>query len=134
MSKRPSVAQMVEMTAELIDLEEHRDKRAGQAVTASPGLVRKKPERFVPMYDFDWAQQAFRTSIYAVGVASWLLYKRAVNESNSFAFHYSSLMKEVGVNRWFVGRAMKSLESAGLIKVTRHRGKHPEVEIIDYVK
>ena len=77
-----------------------------------------------------WLARAFPLPGRAlhIGVALWFWagIKRSARVTLSVG-----QMAELGMSRWSVYRALAALESAGLVAVDRHRGRHPVVTILD---
>jgi hypothetical protein len=88
---------------------------------------------FIRTMPLAWIQAAspIKGKALAVGVAIW--YQAGLKKSQRVKLP-SSLLRAFGINRHSGYRALRELERAGLLKVERHRGGCPVVEIIDRVE
>ena len=78
----------------------------------------------------DWIETASKLSgkALSVGIAIWFL--SGVTKSNVVKLS-SSLLRRMGVKRTTGYRALRNLETAGLVSVVRHKGRNPIVAIIE---
>lgn len=78
----------------------------------------------------DWIVKAsrLRSKALAVGLAIWF---EAGRRNRSEVKLGQFALRRFGFERRAVYRALKALESAGLVSVERHRGRHPVVTIQD---
>ncbi len=86
-------------------------------------------EPYIRRTPLTWIQRAgaLRGKALATGVAIW--YRSGLEKSPRVRLP-ASILREFGVGRYSGYRALRALESAGLVKVERHRGRCPVVEII----
>jgi DNA-binding MarR family transcriptional regulator len=114
-----------------------------QSPTGEKSLVwDKATKRFVPYGDqrkiekflkgpvpWPWLEEASHLPGKAlqVGLCLW----RLAGSTNSMTIKLSNTeVAALGVKRDAKSRALKHLETAGLVKVERHRGKFPRVTIV----
>ncbi len=119
MSKRnPEVAPIPELRVTLAQL--RNEKTAVGADARNRCLLspfRSRTGRSQPGGEF----------IFAGGMAIW--YRSGLERSSRVRLP-ASLLRDFGVGRYSGYRALRALESAGLVLVVRHRGRCPVVEII----
>jgi hypothetical protein len=90
---------------------------------------KKTKDKFVkvPLW---WAEQAMQvTRSPKAMVCIWLLHLSWDQGTRTFRLPNERL-KVRGVSRFAKSRALQELEAAGLIRVTRERGKSPEVTLL----
>jgi ribosomal protein S19E (S16A) len=91
-----------------------------------PGKDRDKFVQ-VPLWWAELATQATRTPKAMVCI--WLLHLAWAAHSKTFRLPNERLQVR-GVSRYAKRRALQELEKAGLIQVTRERGKSPTVSLL----
>jgi hypothetical protein len=95
----------------------------------APSKARSSHDKFVkvPLW---WAEQAARaTRTPKAMVCIWLLYLSWTNHSCTFRLPNERLRVR-GASRFTKARVLRELEAAGLIRVTRARGKSPVVTLL----
>jgi hypothetical protein len=104
-------------------------RTAGDLAIKSTASKVKAVDKFVkvPLW---WAEQAARaTGTPKAFVWVWLLHLSWKAKSNTFPLPNGQL-RDRGVNRLTKHRALRELEVAGLIQVTRKTGKTPVVTLL----
>jgi hypothetical protein len=95
----------------------------------APNKARSSNDNFVkvPLW---WAEQAARaTRTPKATVWIWLLYLSWTSRSRTFRLPNERLQVR-GASRFTKARVLRELETAGLIQVTRDRGKSPVVTLL----
>jgi hypothetical protein len=108
-----------------------QDKPLDQFYYRPKAFPKKKRRKFlkgpIPWYWLSRAAQQPGKALH-IGIAIWFLAgvkcKQTVHLSNIF-------VKDLGVKRNAKYDALRTLESAGLISVERHRGRSPVVTILE---
>lgn len=93
----------------------------------------RKGEKFLKgPIPLTWLQHAAALpgKALAVSVAIWFLAGISNNRTVKLS---GKLLRNFGLNRWAGYRALNALESAGLVKVNRRRGRCPEVTLVGEV-
>jgi len=82
----------------------------------------------------DWLSLAGTQSGKAlhVGIVLWFL--AGITKSRQVALSESWLRKQFGISRYAAYRALKALEGARLVSVTRHQGRKSIVTLLDAPK
>jgi hypothetical protein len=78
----------------------------------------------------DWLQLASFQPGKALHVAVYLWFLAGLTKSRSVVLPTAKLAS-LGVDRYAAYRAIRALETAGLVSVVRHRGRHPIVTLND---
>lgn len=103
-----------------------------QAVPRFNKPPRHKPgERFLKgPVPWRWLERAARLpgQALAVGLAAWHLLGLHKNKTVRLA---PSLTRSLGLSPRVTRRGLKALESASLVTVDRHRGRSPDVTLLD---
>ena len=89
-----------------------------------------KSAAFIRAIPLAWVQQAARLPGKALHVALVIWYQVGVEKSGTIRFSMK-LSRQFGVLRHAVSRNLALLEEARLIKVERHRGRLPDVIMLD---
>jgi hypothetical protein len=90
---------------------------------------RRQRKRFV-MVPLEWA---LATGENATFVTIWLLYRAWETKSNTVVLSTGQL-EAYGISRWSKQRALRKLETAGLIEVRRQHGRAPVVTMLHEFK
>jgi hypothetical protein len=106
----------------------------GGIVGAQQPLIafeKKAPEklRYIPCIPVEWLKQV-PTIGATMKIACLLWYARSVFNKATRQYLTNGLCKEWGISRSQKSRAYKYLEEAGLIRVTRSRGRVTRAEVI----
>ena len=110
-------------------------KYAMRRVPSSPAQkklkqkVPRKQRAYVATTDLDWIQRAARLKGKALHCALALAYRSGLKKSKTVRLS-NRLLADFGVKRTTGYNALKELEKAGLISVTRCKSKGPDVTII----
>jgi hypothetical protein len=82
----------------------------------------------------EWAAQVgLATGESATFVAIWLVYRAWKTKSNTVVLSTGHLEAH-GISRWSKQRALRKLETAGLIEVRRQHGRAPVVTLLHQFK
>jgi hypothetical protein len=86
--------------------------------------------RFVRPMPLDWSRRAATLPGQAlhVGCVAWYLAGLRITDTVSLS---AQELREWGVSKWSVRRALDALEAANLIRVERQAGCLPRVTIVD---
>ena len=95
------------------------------------GFEKKASEklRYIPCIPTEWLKQV-PTKGATIKIACLLWYARSVFNKASRQYLTNGLCKEWGISRSQKSRAYKYLEEAGLIRVTRFKGRVTWAEVI----
>jgi len=95
------------------------------------GFEKKASEklRYIPCIPIEWLKQV-PTKGATMKIACLLWYARSVFNKASRQYLTNGLCKEWGISRSQKSRAYKYLEEAGLIRVTRFKGRVTWAEVI----
>ena len=88
-----------------------------------------KKLRFIPPIPIEWLKQV-PTKGATMKIACLLWYARSVFNKASRQYLTNALINEWGISRSQKSRAYKYLEEAGLIRVTRFKGRVNRAEVI----
>jgi hypothetical protein len=103
-----------------------------QSAKPKPHLPKPKPgEEFIKgPVPSAWLQKAARLRGKAlwVGMELWLMAGMRISPVIPLS---TERLKSWGVSRWAAYRALRSMERAGLVRVSRHRGRLARVTILE---
>jgi hypothetical protein len=91
--------------------------------------ARRKAAKFIPPMPLDWYQRACRLRGKAPVVATVLWYLSRLKKSKTIVLSQTRL-NEFGITRQAKYRALRALESAGLVKVHPRGRKSSEVTLL----
>lgn len=77
-----------------------------------------------------WLEGAMRLPGKALAVATVLWYRAGLTGQRDVVLSLSSVASRCGCDRATASRGLSSLERAGLVRVRRHVGRAPRVEIL----
>jgi hypothetical protein len=98
-------------------------RRTTRAESPAPGL------RFFGRTSLDWLRKAAELPGRALHVAIALKLQADLERSTAIKSQ-RALVESFGVDRYAERRALAALAEAGLIRLVRHRGRRPVVEVI----
>ena len=117
-----------------VDLETFRWRNA---IPHSGSTARQRPPRHLPGQAFlkgpipmTWLMRAAQEPGKALHVAVALWFAVGVTKSSEVKLS-SSLLTDLGVHRHAGYRGLAALERAELVRVMRHRGRHPVVTLLE---
>jgi hypothetical protein len=93
-------------------------------------IQRRIKGRFIPPIPMPWFDRAavLPGKALAVGMVLWYLARRGRSQTVVLT---QAALKQHGLGRWAKYRALKALESAGLVSVRRRDRKNPQVTLLD---
>jgi len=108
--------------------------KSALAVSALPGASTATVRRTEPFLQFaplNWLAAAARAAgtDFGLHVAVLLQFRHGLTKANP-VFIPSRLLSEFGINRHAFYRAVRALESAGLVVAIRRKGKKPLIMIV----
>jgi DNA-binding MarR family transcriptional regulator len=93
-------------------------------------MLRFMTNDLAALLSLDWLQRASNLPGKALHVALAIRYRCAVERTRTVKLA-SALLRKFGVERDAKARALRQLEAAGLIRVSRQRGRNPFVTVLE---
>jgi hypothetical protein len=120
------------------DLNKFKTKRSFEAETATEIQTRRRPPRRMTKkfvrFPHGWGRRLWEHQVSATAWYLLIELDRLIHEpgkGNPVKLSTEAL-KSMRLSRWTAWRALRQLEGAGAVTVTRHRGRLPVVDLIWY--